>query len=182
MYSRVLRAVPARTPYALLATCAHAHTLSCTHTRARTSDLLSRRPHALMDRSTHMPTHTHSYHTHTRTRTRTHPHACACARARARARARVFACVCVCVYLCHEFACGPRECVGANLLVSEFLSISPCARARGAVSVRVRVRARVCGSVHADVSGECLGVNVNVCVSSFAPIRMRASVRVCARA
>ncbi len=70
------------------------------------------------------------------------------------------------------------------VLVSGFLSISPCARARGAVCVRacVRVRECVCGSVHADVWGECLGVNVSVCVSTFAPIRMRASVRECARA
>ena len=79
--------------------------------------------------------------------------------------------VCACVSVCVRVRAA-RGCVRECACVRVSLNRCVCLCARGCA----RVRARLCGSVHADVWGSCLFF-VRVC----ARICVRAQVRVCAR-
>ncbi len=119
--------------------------------------------HTLTNSHRHRHTHTHSLtHTHTRPYIKTRARACMCGRVHV---------VCVCARATRVCGC---ECVSVRV-------------ARAGVFSRVRVRARVCGSVHADVWGPCvvacfvrafLCARAGPCVRTHA--RARLSVRSCA--
>ncbi len=119
-------------------------------------------------RQTHKDTHTHT-DTHARANTDTHTHTRKHTRACAFERVHVVG-LCVRMGVCVR---ATTVCVYESVSVGMSLNPSASACARGCV--RVRVRARVCGS---DPCG-CLRF-MCVFASNFARISVRALVRVCA--